>query len=80
MEQLPLPLERATAYQPHPNVAIDAARSHFRRQVRRGRALGPLDYWHGLWALTVEGWDPWAGSGSKKDPQGTCTVHPVGAH
>lgn len=79
MHQLHLQFERPR-YEPHPNVAIDIERARFRQQVRRSKAAGPLDYWHGLWAQTVEGWDPWAGADPKKDPQDACTVHPVGAH
>lgn len=39
----------------------EAERAHarFRRDVRRGKRVGPLAYFDGLWAVEVEGWRPW---------------------
>ena len=39
--------------------AVEHAHVDFRRAVRRGRAVGPLTYFDGLWATDAEGWNPW---------------------
>lgn len=39
--------------------AIEAAREKFRRQLRRGRVVGPLPWFQGRWLETVEGFNPW---------------------
>lgn len=39
----------------------EAERAHvaFRRDVRLGKRVVPFTWWDGLWAVTVEGWQPW---------------------
>lgn len=39
----------------------EAEREHvrFRRDVRLGKRVGPLARLDGLWAVEVEGWQPW---------------------
>lgn len=47
------PCQRACPYE------LSAYREQWRQKWRRGKVVGPLEWFEGAWMETVMGWNPW---------------------